>query len=77
MQAYKIETTVTRDGKIILPPKLNNIFNHKVEVVVLDKEISSNKKSKLNIPTYKCGGKLADFSREEIFKKAFKAESGK
>ena len=43
MQAYKIETTVTRDGKIILPPKLNNIFNHKVEVVVLDKEISSNK----------------------------------
>ena len=68
MNTYKIETTITKDGKIILPPKLHNIFNHKVEVVLLDKDNKKNIKNKLNVPTYKCGGKVADYSREELYK---------
>lgn len=66
MYAYKIETTITNDGKIILPSDLQNIFNHKVEIVVLDKEIK-NKKNIPEIPSFSCGGKLADFTREELY----------
>ena len=67
MNTYKIETTITKDGKIILPPNLHNIFNHKVEVVLLDKEDKKNIKNKLNIPTYKCDGKVIGFTREELY----------
>ena len=66
MNAYKIETTITNDGKIILPSNLKDIFNHEVEIVVLDKEIK-NKKKVINIPSFVCGGKLADFTREELY----------
>ena len=66
MNAYKIETTITDDGKIILPSDLKNIFNHKVEIVVLDKE-NKNKKKILNIPSYSCGGKIKDFTRDELY----------
>ena len=69
MNAYKIETTVTDDGKIILPANLKKIFNHKVEVFVLEK--SSNNKSKSNtFGVYDFGGKLdniniRDFAHED------------
>ena len=66
MHAYKIETIITNDGKIILPPDLSNIFNHKVEIVVLDKEIK-NKRNVIEIPSFHCGGKLANFTREELY----------
>ena len=66
MKAYKVETFITNDGKIILPKNLKEIFNHKVEVVVLDKNIHTNKKI-TNIPSYSCGGKLNDFSRDDIY----------
>src|SRR4030042_4322788 len=35
MNAYKIETTITDDGKIILPSDLKNIFNHKAEKYIV------------------------------------------
>lgn len=66
MQAYKIETTITEDGKITLPKKYSKIFNHKVEILVLDKESNQVKKIK-EIPSYSCGGKIKDFSREELY----------
>ena len=66
MLAYKIETTITDDGKIILPKNLKNIYNHKVEILLLDKEIEKKKKI-IHIPTFSCGGKLAEFSRDEIY----------
>ena len=66
MHSYKIETTITQDGKIILPQKLRKIFNHRVEIHVLDKEVK-NKKKNLDIPAFSCGGKLTDFTRTELY----------
>jgi hypothetical protein len=56
MLAYKIETTITEDGKIILPANLKNIYSHKVEILVLDKE--QKKKEKTSFGVYDLGGKL-------------------
>ena len=67
MQTYKIDTTITKDGKIILPYDLHNVFNHKVEIVLLDKENQKDKKKFFNIPAYKCGGKISDFNRDELY----------
>lgn len=68
MRTYRLETTVTEDGKIILPRSLKKMFAHPVEVIITDK---SNKKSKggQDIPAYSCGGKIraTNFSREEIY----------
>jgi hypothetical protein len=66
MHAYKIETTVTQDGKIILPPDMNNLFNHKVEVLLLDRELSDTI-TEIDFPVFTCGGKVSDFSRESIY----------
>ena len=68
METYRLETTVTKDGKIILPRKFEKMFNHHVEVIIRDKRQKKAKK-KLDIPTYFCGGKanVTDFSREEIY----------
>jgi len=66
MQAYKLETTITNDGKIILPVNFKNIYSHKVEILVLDKE-NYNREKFIDVPAYSCGGKLADFTREDIY----------
>jgi hypothetical protein len=68
MQAYKIETTITDDGKIILPPDLKDIFNHNVEIVVLDKD--QQKKKNLKFGVYNLGGildnvNIGDFAHED------------
>lgn len=60
MNAYKIETTITDDGKIILPSKLKKLFNHKVEVLVLEKETSKIKKSTFGV--YDFGGQLDEIN---------------
>ena len=69
MEAYRIETTISSDGTIVLPHDFNKIFNHKVEILVLDSEISGrNKKRKIvPIPSYECGGKVKDFNRSELY----------
>jgi hypothetical protein len=68
MEAFKLETVVTDDGKIILPRNLKEIFNHKIEILLMNAEPSKNRKpKKLHIHTFKCGGKLKDFSREDIY----------
>ena len=67
MKAYKVITTITEDGRIILPPDLKEIFNHRVELLVLDKEIQNNKQRINKIPSYSCGGKLADISRGDLY----------
>jgi len=68
MQAYKLETTITNDGKIILPVNFKNIYSHKVEILVLDKEPQKKKNSALGI--YDFGGQLdkvniRDFAHED------------
>lgn len=68
MNAYKIETTVTDDGKIILPSKLKKLFNHKVEVLVLEKGTNKVKNNTFGI--YDFGGQLdniniRDFAHED------------
>ena len=68
MHAYKLETTITNDGKIILPPNFKNIYNHKVEIVVLDKEPKRKENSTFGI--YDFGGQLdnvniRDFAYED------------
>ena len=70
MGIYKLETTITKDGKIILPDSLKEVFNHRVELTLKDKEKSKTKKE-LEIPTFLCGGKLKDFSREELYENRF------
>jgi len=70
MHAFRIETTITPDGKIILPKDLKVLFNHKVELVLHDKE-NVQKKNKLNIPILHSGGKVSDFTREELYDSRF------
>jgi len=36
MQAYKIKTIVGPDGKISLPPSMRHLFEHLVELIVVD-----------------------------------------
>lgn len=68
METYRLETTVTKDGKIILPRTFEKMFTHRVEIIIKDKT-EKNSEKKLNIPAYLCGGKAKDtnFSREEIY----------
>lgn len=67
MQAYKLETTISNDGKIVLPDFLKKLFNRTVEIIVLEKSIKAEKLNKLIIPAYKCGGKVSDFNREDLY----------
>ena len=60
MNAYKIKTTITNDGKIILPLDLKDIFNHEVEVIVLDQEYRKN--NDIQFGTYNLGGKMDDIN---------------
>ena len=46
MKAYKLSTVISKNGKISLPDKLKSIFNHKVEIVVLDLEKEPEKLNK-------------------------------
>lgn len=68
MEIYRLETTVTKDGKIILPRNFKKMFTHRVELIIKDKTEKKSKK-KLDIPAYLCGGKAKEtnFSREEIY----------
>jgi hypothetical protein len=68
METYRLETTVTKDGKIILPKKFAKMFTHRVELIIKDKTEKKSEK-KLDIPAYLCGGKVKEtnFSREEIY----------
>ncbi len=68
METYRLETTVTEDGKIILPRKFEKMFAHRVEVIIKDKSKTNSRKAG-DIPVYYCGGKIKDtrFSREEIY----------
>jgi len=68
MGIYRFETTVTKDGRIILPRKFERMFTHRVELVIKDKTEKKPEK-KLEIPAYLCDGKVKEtnFSREEIY----------
>ena len=63
---YKITTTVSSNGMIVLPIDFKDLFNQTIEIVVLQKKEIPNYK-KIKIPTYKCNGKIKDFSREDIY----------
>lgn len=67
MQAYKFETIISEDGKIVLPAFLRKLLGRKVEIFLIEKNVKNKIKQKLNIPTYTCGGKIADFNREELY----------
>jgi len=67
MQAYKLEATISNEGKIVLPDFLKKLFNRTVEIIVLEKNIKTEKLNGLNIPTYKCEGKVSDFNREDLY----------
>lgn len=68
MRTYRLDTTVTKDGAIILPRRFANMFAHQVEVTIKEKNGKEAHK-KLDVPVYSCGGKVTDtdFSREEIY----------
>ncbi|UCH95887.1 MAG: hypothetical protein JSV88_03315 [Candidatus Aminicenantes bacterium] len=70
MEIYKFETTITKDGRINLPQTFKDVFNHRVEITLRDKEKTKSKKE-LKIPTFLCGGKLRDLSREELYDDRF------
>ncbi|MCP4130739.1 MAG: hypothetical protein GY754_07135 [bacterium] len=73
MEAYKIKTFITEDGTIILPSKLKSIRNRKVEIVLLVEEQPKQEAAKpeksMNIPSYKCNGKVKDFTRDELYER--------
>ncbi len=67
MPTYKIQTTITGDGKIILPANLKNLYNHKVELLLMDK---GDIKEKPAFGIYNLGGQLdsvniRDFAHED------------
>lgn len=67
MATYKIKTTITGDGKIILPANLKNLYNHKVELLLMDK---GRIKEKTEFGLYNLGGQLdnvniRDFAHED------------
>lgn len=70
METYKFETTITEDGRINLPPTFKDVFNHRVEITLKDKE-EIKSRQKIEIPTFLCGGKLKDFTREELYDDRF------
>jgi hypothetical protein len=67
MKAYKIETNITTDGKIILPLEMKDFFNELVEIILLIPERTEPKKRNIEIPIYYCNGKIQDFKREDIY----------
>ena len=67
MQAYKLEATISNDGKIVLPYFLKILFNKTVEIIFLEKNKKAKKLNGLNIPAFKCGGKVSDFKREDLY----------
>ena len=67
MQAYNFETIINKDGKIDLPSFLKKLLGKKVEIFLFEKKEIKNTNHKLNIPTYSCGGKIADFNRNELY----------
>ena len=67
MQAYKFETIISEDGKIVLPAFLKKLLGRKVEIFLFEKKEKNNSNHKFNIPTYNCGGKIADFNRDELY----------
>lgn len=74
MLAYKTDVEINRNGeiKIVLPENMRRLFNHTVEVVILGKdEALPKKKAKFHWTTFKCGGKLKDFTREDIYEDRF------
>ncbi|MBP9886276.1 MAG: hypothetical protein KBF93_08255 [Leptospiraceae bacterium] len=64
--AYRIMTTVSSEGMIHLPLDLIELYNHTVEILVIEKK-AKPLKGKLHFPTYKCKGKIKEFTREEIY----------
>ncbi|HRX49434.1 MAG TPA: hypothetical protein P5120_18070 [Spirochaetota bacterium] len=67
MPTYKIQTTITGDGKIILPANLKNLYNHKVELLLMDK---GDIKEKTEFGIYNLDGRLdnvniRDFAHED------------
>lgn len=38
MQAYKLITKISKDGRISLPDKYRNLFNQEVELILINKE---------------------------------------
>ena len=50
MGTYRLETTVTKDGKIILPQKFAKMFTHRVELIIKDKTEKKSEK-KLDPPS--------------------------
>jgi hypothetical protein len=67
MQAYNFETIISKDGKIILPAFLKRLLGRKVEIFLFEKKEVNKENHNLNIPTYKCGGKIADFNRDDLY----------
>jgi len=67
MQAYKLEATISNNGTIELPRFLRNWFNRTVEIIVLEKKTKVKELNGLVMPAYKCGGKVSDFNREELY----------
>jgi len=67
MQAYKFETIISKDGKIVLPEFLKKLLGRKVEIFLFEKKEESKISHKLRIPTYACGGKISDFNRDELY----------
>jgi len=53
----------------------NEYLNRKIEVLVLPFDVDENepeqKKAKLNLTTFKCGGKLRDFDRGDAYHEQF------
>lgn len=71
MDVYMIDTVVSDDGKIELPESLKKLFNHRVKVILKSKTDKKKKKKTLNIPTFYCGGKVREFSREDFYDNRF------
>ena len=62
MLAYKLETKVSKDGKIFLPDEYSNIFNQEIELILISKEKTIYGK----IESIKAKRGIKDYTEEEI-----------
>lgn len=62
MLAYKLETKVSKDGKILLPDEYSSIFNQEIELILISKEKTIYDK----IESIKAKRGIKDYTEEEI-----------
>ncbi len=67
MEAIRINEFVKEGSIFIKSKELEKFQNMKVEVIIIPLEEVKSERNRLRFNTYKCGGAVAEFNREDIY----------